>query len=266
MSSKMTQRFCRAEQKWEVLASMNMHRHAPAAAVVGGRLYLCGGEDVEQGLVHNSIEWFDASAPNPRSAGRPGVWRLLPTAMSVGRRYFAAAAIGVGAREELLVCGGTANPVRYDCDGAVVLDSAEAAAVSRQEEPRPRRLPPMAGPRCSHAAARLRGRVFACGGESTPGQGGVTTVERFDPESESWSACAPMLRGRMLAAAAVLADRLYVLGGCQRYRSEAAPAGECSVESCFDPAMESWEAPAWELPRGRFDFCAAAAWRGGLAK
>jgi len=262
-SGVLARRFRFAEQKWEVLAKMSMHRFAPAAAVVGGRLYVCGGEDVGLELVHSSAEWFDASAPNPR--GRPGVWRLLPTAMSVGRRYFAAAAVGVGDREELLVCGGTASANCQDTDGAVVLDSAEAVAFPRQEGPRPRHLPPMAGPRCCHAAARLRGRVFVCGGESRHGQGGVATVERFDPESESWSSCTPMLRGRMLAAAAVLAGRLYVLGGCQRFQAEAVPEGECSVES-FDPATESWEAPSWELPRGRFDFCAAAAWGGELAK
>ena len=52
------------------------------------------------------------------------------------------------------------------------------------------------------------GRLFAIGGH---GRGGaLRTVERYDPETETWATVAPMPTARATAAAAALGNKLYV--------------------------------------------------------
>lgn len=256
--SATAQRFHCAKRTWEVLPSMHMRRCLAAAAVVGGRLYVCGGEDPVEDRVHSSIECWDASGPHPHNVSKAGNWRILPTTMSLQRRHLAAAALAGPDQEDLFVCGGQSTPLSLD--GRVpVLGSAEALGL-REQGPRQRGLPPMKGPRCGHVAASLRGRVYVCGG--TTGNGlAVSTVESFDPGSETWSAAPPMQLGRGDAAAVVAAGRLYVLGGW-RYLQPGMPC-ERTVER-LDLATGLWELLPWQLSDGRCGFCAGAVWNGRL--
>mmetsp|Transcript_66516 Transcript_66516/g.194653 ORF Transcript_66516/g.194653 Transcript_66516/m.194653 type:complete len:407 (-) Transcript_66516:75-1295(-) len=233
------ERYNPAWQRWEVVPPMSTRRFEPAAAVLGMRLFICGGED-DAGNVHHSVERF-----SPHAAGGRGAWEVLPALMSTPRHSFAAAAMA-GQEELLVVCGGTAVPFCQRHTGPVPHDSAEALDLGGGGTWRD--LPLMRSPRLRHVAATLRGSVYACGGSLGDGRG-LASVERWGPEAQVWSALPPMGLERGEPAAAVIAGRLYVLGGT---------SSEPNVER-FSPASGTWEAVPSTLQGEQF-LCAGAVW------
>ena len=86
---------------------------------------------------------------------------------------------------------------------------------------------------------RLRARsqqVLVAGGVNAEFEA-VSSVEKYDPATSRWEPLAPMLRPRELAAAAVLAGRLYVVGGID----DAGPAYTSYTAERFDPEVNMWE-------------------------
>mmetsp|Transcript_17214 Transcript_17214/g.49154 ORF Transcript_17214/g.49154 Transcript_17214/m.49154 type:complete len:450 (+) Transcript_17214:81-1430(+) len=263
-------RFSLKTKHWEVIASMNKRRSAPGAAVVGGRFYVCGGEDIRQRECHSSVEWLDLSVP-PNKAGVQGAWRLLPVAMSAMRRHCVAAAIpGQDGKEELFVCGGFHKPMLMGIPGAynaenAALDSADIIEVHRECGSRRRSAPPMPKPRGSHAGASLGGKVYMCGGYDGSSLLGLATVDCYDPVLEVWSSSAPMPQPRVQSAAVVMAGCLYILGG-KYAKSDNDHDPICYPRSVYylNPATGEWEAAPWELVHGRERFSAVAEWTGAV--
>lgn len=72
----------------------------------------------------------------------------------------------------------------------------------------------MPTPRSGIAAAVLDGEILIFGGEST--EGTFDEVEGYDPQSDSWTAYAPMPTARHGLGAAVVDDRVHVLAGGPR--------------------------------------------------
>mmetsp|Transcript_49533 Transcript_49533/g.152857 ORF Transcript_49533/g.152857 Transcript_49533/m.152857 type:complete len:484 (+) Transcript_49533:76-1527(+) len=256
-------RFSCMHHKWERLPSMGARRNGAASTVAGGKVCVYGGQDDVAGAVLSSVEVFDPAARSSRVSCGRGAWEALPVGMTVRRRHFAAATlVGRGGEEEVFVCGGVASPTGQQWDPHPHT-SAEALRWS-DDGATQRSLPAMAGPRVGHVAAFLCGRVYVCGGNRGNGVG-LTTVECFDPGHQggrgAWSFAPPMLLERDGAASAVVAGRLYVLGGCRAYAPNA-PA-EQSVEH-FDPVVGHWEAGP-QLLDHRWACCAGAAWTGALA-
>merc|ERR1719353_666229 len=80
--------------------------------------------------------------------------------------------------------------------------------------------------------------LYVCGGGC-----GVTVdhVERFDPRTSHWELLPPMHIPRRACALASAGGKLYVMGGVDVQRVEAARAlHKCSPE-CFDPVMGTWK-------------------------
>lgn len=159
---------------WEAIASMAERRGWPAAGVLGGSLYVCGGRD-EQREPLSSVERLG-----------PGQITWEPLKPMAGQRAGAAAAAAAG---RLYVCGGAF--------GAQMLSSAE------RYDPRVgfwETLPSMAARRAYVAAAAVAGRLHVFGG-SDGGQC-LGTTEQFDPIAGTWSVL-PALSERRSGAAAV---------------------------------------------------------------
>jgi hypothetical protein len=87
------------------------------------------------------------------------------------------------------------------------------------------------------------GRLLVAGGWT--GTDTLSSVEIFDPATESWTLAAPMHQARMSAAGAVLSDGRVVVGG-----GEAAGDYLSSIE-IYDPATNAWTLATGELARKR---------------
>ncbi|CAH2057533.1 unnamed protein product, partial [Iphiclides podalirius] len=169
-------------------AHMSVPRCALGAAVLGGRLLVCGGYD--RARVLRCAEAYEPDA----NAGAP-----LP-AMRSARARFPAAALG-GA---LFVLGGS--------DGHAELDSVDEL---RGGAWRARARLPLA---CSHAAAAAdaaRGLLYVAGGWAAGRS--LRNVHRYSPLTDSWEEAPPLNTGRSQCAGVLWEDALWVLGGCDAW-------------------------------------------------
>src|SRR5262249_35475346 len=108
-------------------------------------------------------------------------------------------------------------------------------------------LAPLPTPRQEVAAAALRGQVWVIGGFSTTGEP-LSTVESFDPQSNTWTARAPLPEAVHHAAAVTIDDRLFVLGGYSGGRVRWEP-----IDSMWEwnDSRNAWEPrPPMPTPRG----------------
>lgn len=165
-------------EPWQTIASMAERRGWPAAGVLGGLLYVCGGRD-EQREPLSSVERLNPSAP--------GGWEPL-TSMAAQRAGAAAAA----ASGRLYVCGGAF--------GSMMLSSAE------RFDPKANggrgaweSLPSMAGHRAYVAVAGIAGQVYVFGGSD--GAQCMNSTERLQPVADAWVLEQPMSERRSGAAA-----------------------------------------------------------------
>ena len=97
---------------------------------------------------------------------------------------------------------------------------------------------PMLLPRRDFATATLDGRIYVIGGgDVTAGvipAPPTTTVEVYDPATDSWTLATPMLRAVTNHAAVALNGRIYVIGG----QEEFLPMSDAVQE--YDPVTQLW--------------------------
>src|SRR5947209_1249926 len=83
------------------------------------------------------------------------------------------------------------------------------------------------------AAAEIEGKLYVVGGYDT--LSAVSTLEIYDPATDSWTAGAPTPTPRAALAAAAIHGRLYVVGGANANHT----FGLSSLE-VYDPATNTW--------------------------
>ena len=155
---------------WRDLAPMPTARTNPAAAVLGGKVYVAGGvtnDDVDTDVV----EVYD-----PRT-GRWSTSTRMPFPRSAG----AAASLG----GLLYVAGGGS--------GEEILDSVVAYDPSSR---RWRSVAPMPTARWALRLVASKGHLYAIGGRIQEEESSLATVERYDPKTNAWIAMAPMNQQR----------------------------------------------------------------------
>lgn len=113
-------------------------------------------------------------------------------------------------------------------------------------------------PRYNSTAAVLGGYLYEIGGESSKDAkvvDAVDSVDRYDPNVNSWTAMPPMRQKRHSACSVTCGGKLYVLGGVSGFSL-------LNSMERFDPASQEWVAmPAMALNRGpsiaavEFDKC-----------
>ena len=98
------------------------------------------------------------------------------------------------------------------------------------------------------AVVAFNGILYAIGGVSTSAND-VTTVEAYDPGTNTWTTKAPMPTGRQLPGAAVLNGSIYAVGGLN---ASSGFTGLATVEA-YDPGSNTWttqaplQTPRWGL-------------------
>jgi glucose/arabinose dehydrogenase/N-acetylneuraminic acid mutarotase len=104
---------------------------------------------------------------------------------------------------------------------------------------------PLPGPAVENpAVVAYNGKLYAFGGSTGPFSGAVTNASVFDPSTGAWTSLPPMAVARGGAAAKVLNDRIYVLGGMG---SDGASLASMEV---FNPTTSAWSsAPSMSTRR-----------------
>ncbi|OLP77930.1 Kelch-like protein 4 [Symbiodinium microadriaticum] len=181
------ERFDWDSSTWESLPPMPTARSFCCAAVLGGKLFVFGGER-DQRAAFAAAECFDPVS---------GDWERLPPLPTPRAGCCAAAAA-----KRLMVCGGLVMAWQ-------VLDVAEGYDPDTRKW---QRYPPMPTPRCGCAAAGFADWVLVCGGQLADGTV-LDKVEMLSVPTESWECLAALPSARSGCSAAVVAGTLLVVGG-----------------------------------------------------
>jgi kelch-like protein 17 (actinfilin) len=85
--------------------------------------------------------------------------------------------------------------------------------------------------------AALGGKLYAVGGYdgTTP----LSSVEVFDPQTNAWTALAPMSTRRILFAMAAVQGKLYAAGGFDGNNTTVGAA--LATAEAYDPQQNRWE-------------------------
>jgi N-acetylneuraminic acid mutarotase len=170
--------------------------NAPAAALVGGRIYVLGGFGTTTNVPTAAVRVYD-TATRRWSTGTP-----LPQARG------GHAAVVLGGKIHVL---GGGNAVE-----TLALHSVYDPGTDSWSEAAP--LPRAKG---SPAAVALNGKIWVIGGRS--GLEDFGDVDVYDPATDSWSP-GPAIPPRGTAGAAVLEGAIHVFGGESQARSK--PLGD----------------------------------------
>jgi N-acetylneuraminic acid mutarotase len=179
-----------AAKAWtEVARSSFFHGGTPAAAVIGGRIFVAGGTG--GGMVGNEVEVYDPAGD---------VWSTLAP-MGCARNHTAGGVIG----GKLYVAGG--RPGNQSC--LEVYDPATNVWARKTSMPTGR---------SGIAGAVVNDCLYVFGGEGNGADpnGIFHQVEAYDPATDSWTQLPPMQTGRHGIYAAVIGNVIYLPGGATR--------------------------------------------------
>ena len=214
--------------RWRMLAPMPTARTNPAAATLGGFVYVAGGFGANDETL-NVVERFDP---------RTGAWQSSPKLpVPVG----AAGAAALGGK--LYVAGGlAARPTGDEVTGAVFAFDPTRQSWTVVE--------PMPTPRWRLRLVAAGGFLYAIGGQSADGRT-LSTVERYDPRTNNWSAGRPMREARAVPGVSVVSNGLrplfVVIGGVQFEPS----THLLRTSEVYDVLTGTWYAVDAQLPHAR---------------
>lgn len=231
---------------WTAVANLNTARQglavvtAPAPSPASGLvLYAIGGDGGANSNAIGAVETFDPAAP--------AAWANNVTTLP-GQALTGLAAVTLAARIHVL--GGTrGGPVITPSATHNIFDPATATWSSGAT---------LATPRAYHAAVTgTDGAVYAIGGVDGGGNA-LSSVERYDPIANTWSAMASMPTARSGLAACAVGDNIYAIGG---RNTSGSPLTTVEV---FNTVSRTWNAVALpSLLHARTNL-AASAGPGGL--
>lgn len=193
---------------WRQLADMNSDRNEHAVVECGGFIYCIGG--YPQG---SSVERFDPLT---------NMWTQMTELM---QRTFAPAAVSND--DCIYVLGGK--------------DGFDAISTVQCYEPNSNTWslgPNMSQARKALCAVVFRGDVYAIGGCVNDNYS-LNTVEKLNLATQCWIKTSPMAQERKYASAAVVGDKILVIGGFQGTSTSA--LGSCEV---YCPFEDQWSVVA----------------------
>ncbi len=211
------------------------------AAAVGNVIYTAGGgicEDPTCGSFGQnpvaSVQAYDSLGNTWTAKNGLGTARFGLTAVQVNAKVYA--------------IGGASTSNAEPAGNVDEYDPATNTWLSKANMPTARWKP---------ASAAINGILYAIGGGPLANQCVPTGVtEAFDPVNNVWStALAPIPTPRWGAAAAVISNKIYVVGGSRQCPSVLInPSATLEV---YDPSINSW-AVGTPMPTARWDLGAAA--------
>jgi uncharacterized repeat protein (TIGR01451 family) len=213
-----TERYDACSKSWTTMASLPQPRGYVQAAELNGKLYVVGGVDrviSDTYQVHNETWVYDPIGDTwSQAANFPQALGGVALAVVNSRLY------AFGGFDSRGPGGGdVANTYVYNPDNNTWL--TRTAMIS--------------GTRSLAGAARLNDKVYVVGGTTASGSLGSTSVNVFNPATNSWSVAAPMDTAVHSPGVAVLPDAgwLYVIGGGIEWYPQV--GGQV-----YDPATNTW--------------------------
>ena len=172
---------------WRVRASLPVAQVQPAAAALNGKIYAFGGNTDRQGLYE-----YD-----------PTTNKWTPRAHMNKFRY---ALAGVALNGKLYAIGG------YDHVNDTVQASVEEYTPATNTW---RMVAPMAIKRVGHTAVAFNGKIYVIGGSVSASDNflQLSSVEEYDPATDTWRTMTSMPTARAGVAGAVLNNKIYAIGG-----------------------------------------------------
>ena len=191
----------------------------PSSPVLPPVMYIYGGKTSSGGLA--TAETFDPDSK---------VWTTLASMSTPRQQICSGAALGgfpyaVGGRNPNDGYVRLATAERYDAASDQWVPLADKAATSQE---------------CATAA--LGGYLYALGGfgqTSSTSLDTLETVERYDPDSDSWSFVQPMSQKRYRFGAAALGGFIYAIGG-----QSTSPSIFVKEVERYNPGTDAWTAVA----------------------
>jgi hypothetical protein len=104
--------------------------------------------------------------------------------------------------------------------------------------------------RASSSSSVVNGKIYVFGGSRTFVGTPISTVEQYDPATDTWMPKAGMPTARVLAPASAVNGRIYLIGGAPGAGLFA--PGISTVEE-YDPATDTWR-PKADMPTARSSF------------
>ncbi|XP_074651691.1 kelch-like protein 31 [Tubulanus polymorphus] len=201
------------DSKWHRLTSLNEPRHHHAVAVLGGFIYVAGGEMTnDQRSPLNTVYRYD-----PRS----DIW-LQVASMKHQRESFQLAVLN----GHLYAIGGRVNENKslstVECYNPSVDSWVTVASLSSS--------------RRSIAVASYNGRIYAVGGS---GDGKICgKVERYNPLLNKWESRRPLKIPRFFGLLAPVKNRLFLIGGATLDSTGNVICA--STVECYTPLNDTW--------------------------
>ncbi|CAG2217500.1 KLHL31 [Mytilus edulis] len=217
------------EERWETVSTIPGQRHHHAVAVLGGFLYVAGGERTnDHKSPENSVYRYDP---------RTNTW--LPVAsMKYKRQSF-----------QLVALNGLLYAIGGRMDKDESLDKVERynPNTDKWEE-----VAPLCSPKRCIAAAVLNGRIYVVGGS---GDKMVSSkVERYHPAENKWQTRKPLTIPRFFSQLVQVKGSLLVIGGAT-INSEGTISCVEAVEK-YSPTADKWTFVCDMLtPRAEFGCC-----------
>jgi N-acetylneuraminic acid mutarotase len=231
---------------WVSKAVLPTARFRLAAGVIGGRLYVLGGDN---GSALNTNEEYDpaVNAWTTKTA-LPTARQGLAAGVTGGRLY----AVG-GYSSSYLKTNEEYDPAanawttkaqmptaRYAFSAGVIAGKLYAvggfngAYPSANEEYDPAvnawtTKAPLPTPRSGLAAGVIGGKLYAAGGNNGSN---LAINEEYDPAANAWTTKTPLPAGRARLAAGVIGGKLYAVGGHN--------GSEQKLNEAYDPSANAW--------------------------
>lgn len=218
---------------WREGAPMTTGRAFAGAALVGGELYVVGGDSTSG--PRSVAEIYDIRGDIWRAApGLPAGLQQLGMAEHGGKLYISGGYEAVPpTRPQFGTFDSPAEEPRPDGDTnrSWVYDPQVGTWIG---------IAAMPGPRAGHGFVSMGGRIYALGGRGS----GASRVWAYEPGRNEWTAVGdPMPVPRVAAAYVAVDGRIYAIGGLV----DGNATGRVDI---FDPATGRWQSgPALPQPR-----------------
>ncbi len=233
--------------QWRDLPALPTARANLSAAELDGFVYAVGGIDANNQTL-DVVERYDPQTSSWAASPRLPERRAAPGV--------------VGFRGLLYVAGGERPPgnpavselITFHPQSAVVVDSVITFNPQTGEW---RPVAPMPTRRSRLRLVAAGDHLYAIGGFNQGGQA-LATVERYDPDHDTWSQVAPMNEARALPGAVTIRSGRFIVvvgGGGGRF-----PAGNFIVRrttEVYDVANDRWQLLGALLPHARVSLVSA---------
>ena len=203
-----------ADCSWTRKASMLTGRMFPATSVVNDKVYVIGGGHDILGPHLATVEEYDPATDTwTRKADMPTRRAGLAPSVVNGKIY---------------VIGGEPSAQAF-VSTVYAYDPTTDTWTNRTEMPTKRSY---------LCAATVEDRIYAIGGRAAgdPPDPGPSTLEVYDPATDTWTKKVDMPIRRAAAAACVGDGRIYVIGGVTENFHEA----PLSTVNAYDPVTDTW--------------------------